>query len=123
IYAGIEFKAGSAEQKTMLAFLQKEFPKLSEKIRFGAETPDEVGIGIKPVSKQGTQRLVRSAIEYALREKRKSVTLVHKGNIMKFTEGSFRDWGYELVKAEFSDVAVSWDDCGGNPGDKLLIKD
>jgi isocitrate dehydrogenase len=123
IYAGIEFKAGTDEQKKMLSLLQKEFPKLSEKIRFGKETPDEIGIGIKPVSKKGTQRLVRSAIEYALREKRKSVTIVHKGNIMKFTEGSFRDWAYELVKSEFSDVAVSWDDCQGNPGDKLLVKD
>lgn len=123
IYAGIEFKAGTDEQKKMLTLLQKEFPKLSEKIRFGKETPDEIGIGVKPVSKKGTQRLVRSAIQYALREKRKSVTIVHKGNIMKFTEGSFRDWAYELVKSEFSDVAVSWDDCQGNPGDKLLIKD
>ena len=123
IYAGIEFKAGTDEQKKMLTLLQKEFPKLSEKIRFGKETPDEIGIGVKPVSKKGTQRLVRSAIQYALREKRKSVTIVHKGNIMKFTEGSFRDWAYELVKSEFSDVAVSWDDCQGNPGDKVLIKD
>jgi isocitrate dehydrogenase len=123
IYAGIEFKAGTDEQKKMLTLLQKEFPKLSEKIRFGKETPDEIGIGIKPVSKKGTQRLVRSAIEYALREKRKSVTIVHKGNIMKFTEGSFRDWAYELVKSEFSDVAVSWDDCQGNPNGKLLVKD
>lgn len=123
IYAGIEFKAGTEEQKKMLTLLQKEFPKLSEKIRFGKETPEEIGIGIKPVSKKGTQRLVRSAIEYALREKRKSVTIVHKGNIMKFTEGSFRDWAYELVKSEFSDVAVSWEDCQGNPGNKLLIKD
>ncbi len=123
IYAGIEFKAGTDEQKKMLTLLQKEFPKLSEKIRFGKETPDEIGIGIKPVSKKGTQRLVRSAIEYALREKRKSLTIVHKGNIMKFTEGSFRDWAYELVKSEFSDVAVSWDDCQGNPGEKLLVKD
>ncbi|HRK60572.1 MAG TPA: isocitrate/isopropylmalate family dehydrogenase, partial [Candidatus Kapabacteria bacterium] len=68
-------------------------------------------------------RLIRAAIKYALRHGRKSVTLVHKGNIMKFTEGAFRDWGYELVRSEFSDVAVGWDDCAGNPGDKMLVKD
>lgn len=123
IYAGIEFRAGDDDQKKMMQFLSENFPKYFGKIRFGAETPDEVGIGIKPVSRPGTQRLVRAALRYALMLKRKSLTLVHKGNIMKFTEGAFRDWGYELVKNEFSDVAVSWDDCGGNPGDKLLVKD
>src|SRR5213079_281251 len=79
--------------------------------------------GIKPVSETGSKRLVRAAIEYAVRRKRSSVTLVHKGNIQKFTEGAFRNWGYELVREEFSDVAVGWDDCGGNPGDRLLVKD
>ncbi|MEK9136322.1 MAG: isocitrate/isopropylmalate family dehydrogenase, partial [Bacteroidota bacterium] len=81
-------------------------------------------IGIKPVSKEGTERLVRSAIQYAITNRRKSVTLVHKGNIMKFTEGGFRDWGYELAKREFSDKVVSWEGCGGNPpAGKILIKD
>jgi isocitrate dehydrogenase len=75
------------------------------------------------VSKTGSQRLVRAAIRYALEEGRRSVTLVHKGNIMKFTEGAFRTWGYEVVRDEFSDVAVAWEDCGGVPGDKLLVKD
>lgn len=123
IYAGIEFKAGSPEEIKMLDFLKSEFPAFAKKIRFGEETPHEVGIGIKPVSKKGSQRLIRAAIKYAIRHGRKSVTLVHKGNIMKFTEGAFRDWGYELVKSEFSDVAIGWDDCGGNPGAKMLVKD
>jgi len=123
IYAGIEFKAGSDEQSQMLEYLQQQFPAFAKKIRFGSETPDEIGIGIKPVSKKGSQRLIRAAIKYAIRHRRKSVTLVHKGNIMKFTEGAFRDWGYDLVRSEFSDVAVGWDDCGGNPGDKMLVKD
>lgn len=123
IYAGIEFKAGSEEQAAMMAFLEANFPKYFEKIRFGKETPSEVGLGIKPVSRPGTKRLVRAALRYALMLKRKSLTLVHKGNIMKFTEGAFRDWGYELVREEFSDVAVGWDDCAGDPGDKLLVKD
>lgn len=123
IYAGIEFRAGTEEQATMMSFLEANFPKYFDKIRFGKETPAEVGIGIKPVSRPGTQRLVRAALRYALINGRKSLTLVHKGNIMKFTEGAFRDWGYELVRNEFSDVAVGWDDCGGNPGDKLLVKD
>lgn len=123
IYAGIEFKAGSDEQQKMLQFLEENFPQYAAKIRFSKETPSEVGLGIKPVSRPGTQRLVRAALRYALTNNRKSVTLVHKGNIMKFTEGAFRDWGYELVRNEFSDVAVGWDDCGGNPGDKLLVKD
>ena len=81
------------------------------------------GIGIKPISPMGSKRLIRAAIEYALDRKRRSVTLVHKGNIQKFTEGAFREWGYELVREEFADVAVGWDDCDGDPGDKLLVKD
>ena len=84
---------------------------------------DGSGIGIKPISEMGSKRLVRAAIEYTLDRKRRSVTLVHKGNIQKFTEGAFREWGYELVREEFSDVAVGWDDCDGDPGDKLLVKD
>jgi isocitrate dehydrogenase len=123
IYAGIEFKAGAEDTASLLSFLETSFPAFHKKIRFGAEAPDLVGLGIKPVSAPGSKRLIRAALKYAISQNRKSLTLVHKGNIMKFTEGAFRDWGYELVKEEFSDVAISWDDCGGNPGDKLLVKD
>jgi isocitrate dehydrogenase len=80
-------------------------------------------LGIKPISQTGSSRLIRAAIQYALDNGRRSVTLVHKGNIMKFTEGAFRTWGYEVAAEEFSDVAVSWEDCGGDPGDKLLVQD
>lgn len=117
IYAGIEWKAGTPEVKKVIDFLHKEMGV--KKIRF----PETSSIGIKPVSSEGSKRLIRAAIKYALKNNRKSVTMVHKGNIQKFTEGGFREWGYELVKEEFSDVAISWDDCGGNPGNKLLIKD
>jgi isocitrate dehydrogenase len=90
------------------------------KIRF----PETSGIGVKPVSREGTERLVRAALEYAIRNKRQSLTLVHKGNIMKFTEGAFRDWGYELAQREFKGRAVTWDDCGGNaPDGQVLVKD
>jgi isocitrate dehydrogenase len=106
IYAGIEWPGGSAESKKLLDFVAKEFPKEFGKIRFGKEPDLCVGVGIKPVSKQGTERLVRSAIEYAISHKRKSVTFVHKGNIMKFTEGAFRDWGYALAKREFGAVEI-----------------
>lgn len=123
IYAGIEFLAGENDQKQMMDLLREHFPERYAKIRFGADHPSEVGIGIKPVSRPGTERIVRAAIKYAQAQGRKSVTLVHKGNIMKFTEGAFRDWGYDLVRKEFSDIAVGWDDCGGNPGDKILVKD
>lgn len=97
IYAGIEFKCGSAEAETFYAWLEKEFPERAGKVRF----PMTSGFGIKPVSEEGTQRLVRSAIQYAIDNNCPSVTLVHKGNIMKFTEGGFRDWGYELARTEF----------------------
>ena len=123
IYAGIEFKAGAEDTASLLSFLETSFPAFHKKIRFGSESPELVGLGIKPVSAPGSKRLIRAALKYAISQNRKSLTLVHKGNIMKFTEGAFRDWGYELVKEEFSDVAISWDDCGGNPGDKLLVKD
>ena len=114
VYAGKELEAGSEDVEKLLAFL--------------ADTYDwdiraDSGIGIKPVSETGTKRLVRAAIEYAVENNRPTVTLVHKGNIMKFTEGAFRTWGYEVVRDEFSDVAVGWDDCGGDPGDKILVKD
>lgn len=123
IYAGIEFKAGADDTATLLSFLETSFPAFHKKIRFGSEAPELVGLGIKPISAPGSKRLIRAALKYAISQKRKSLTLVHKGNIMKFTEGAFRDWGYELVKEEFSDVAIGWDDCGGNPGEKLLVKD
>jgi isocitrate dehydrogenase len=105
IYAGIEFEAGSPQAAKVLEILQKEFPKDFKKIRF----PQDVGLGIKPVSKEGTERLIRAAIDYALVEKRKSVTFVHKGNIMKFTEGAFRKWGYELAAREYGDKVYTWD--------------
>ena len=118
IYAGIEWEAESAEAKKVIAFLQKEMGV--QKIRF----PETSGIGIKPISREGSERLIRAALEYAIAKKRKSVTLVHKGNIMKFTEGAFRDWGYELTKREFQGKAVTWDDCGGKPAPgQVLVKD
>jgi isocitrate dehydrogenase len=114
VYAGKELEEGSEGARKLLEFLDKEF---------GWDIRPDSGIGIKPVSKTGSRRLIRAAIRYALANNRRSVTLVHKGNIMKFTEGAFRKWGYELVKEEFSDVAVSWEDSGGKPGEKLLVKD
>lgn len=118
IYAGVEWQAGSPEVKKIIDFIQKEMGVT--KIRF----PETSGIGIKPVSSEGTKRLVRAAINYAIKNNRKSVTLVHKGNIMKFTEGAFRNWGYELAKEEFADKVVSWEDCGGKvPEGKILIQD
>jgi isocitrate dehydrogenase len=102
IYAGIEFREGTPEVEEFKKFLAASFPKLFKKIRF----PDTVGIGIKPISREGTDRLVRATIEYAIANNRKSVTLVHKGNIMKFTEGAFRDWGYELAKREFGATEI-----------------
>jgi isocitrate dehydrogenase len=114
VYAGMEVQAGSPEALELSQFLSE---------RFGWNLRDNTGIGIKPISEEGSKRLIRAAIRYALEHQRESVTMVHKGNIQKFTEGAFRGWGYELVKDEFSDVAVSWDDCGGKPGGKLLVKD
>jgi isocitrate dehydrogenase len=102
IYAGIEYEAESEQAKKLINFLQTEFGV--NKIRF----PETSGIGVKPVSKEGTQRLVRSAIEYAIKHNRPSVTLVHKGNIMKFTEGGFKKWGYELAETEFADQTFTW---------------
>ena len=147
IYAGIEFAAGSAEANKVLAFFAKEFPKEYAKIRFGTTDANQawqsqlesvggakrdpgavqVGVGLKPVSFLGTERLVRSAIDYAIEHKRKSVTLVHKGNIMKYTEGAFRDWGYQVAKERYGAVEVDggpW--CKipeGKPGAGLVIKD
>ncbi|GAX89485.1 NADP-dependent isocitrate dehydrogenase [Effusibacillus lacus] len=102
IYAGIEYQEGTPEVKKVVEFLQKEMGV--KKIRF----PETSGIGIKPVSKDGTERLVRAAIEYAIKHNRKSVTLVHKGNIMKFTEGAFKNWGYEVAEREYSDKVFTW---------------
>jgi isocitrate dehydrogenase len=142
IYAGIEYAAGTPEAQKFLDFLKSSDPKGFNKIRFGTsekayefaamsrqDVPDEVqvGIGIKPVSKTGTHRLVRAAVEYAIKHNRKSVTLVHKGNIMKFTEGAFRDWGYEIAKVVSGAVEIDggpW--CRipeGKPGAGIVIKD
>ncbi len=142
IYAGIEFPAGTAEAGQMLDFLQASFPKMFNKVRFGTREKTEefmkathqagepdvlVGVGIKPVSKQGSQRLIYGAIQFAIENKRKSVTLVHKGNIMKFTEGAFRDWGYQLAKEAFGAVEIDggpWCQIPeGKPGAGLIIKD
>ena len=105
IYAGIEFENGSDENERFLELFKEAFPSHYQKIRF----PESSGIGIKPVSKDGTERLVKAAIEYAIANKRKSITLVHKGNIMKFTEGAFRNWGYQLAESKFSDYTYTWD--------------
>src|ERR1700689_3198911 len=118
IYAGIEWPAESPEAKKLIKFLQDEMGV--KKIPF----PNTSGIGIKPVSREGSECLIRAALEYAIRHKRKSVTFVHKGNIMKYTEGAFRDWGYELVRREYKGKAVGWDDCNGKPpAGELLVKD
>ena len=106
IYAGIDYQAGSPEAVKILDFIRRELPSALKKIRYGSEAPDQIGIGLKPVSRPGSERLIRAAIDYAVRLKRKSVTLVHKGNIMKYTEGAFRDWGYELAKREFKAVEI-----------------
>jgi len=144
IYAGIEWAAGTPEAAKILEFLAKEFPKAHDKIRFNSvqkakdfwgligmadqiDSSLQVGVGIKPVSKNGTYRLVHDAIDYAIKNNRKSVTLVHKGNIMKFTEGAFRDWGYQLAKEAFGAVEIDggpW--CkipDGKRGAGLVIKD
>ena len=114
IYAGLEAEAGTPEVEKLRTFLAEE---MGWKIREGS------GIGIKPISEMGSKRLIRAAIQYAIDFDRPSVTIVHKGNIQKFTEGAFMKWGYELVREEFSDVAVGWDDCDGKPGSKILVRD
>src|SRR6202521_3947331 len=105
IYAGIEFEAGTPDAKKFLDLFKQNFPKQFAKIRF----PDSSGIGLKPASKQGTERLFRAAVAYAVANKRKSVTIVHKGNIMKFTEGAFRNWSYQLAEKEFTGNVYTWD--------------
>jgi isocitrate dehydrogenase len=105
IYAGIEFEAGSADLKKFLELFKQSFPKQFAKIRF----PDSSGIGLKPASREGSERLFRAALEYAIVNKRKSVTIVHKGNIMKFTEGAFRNWSYQLAEREFPEQVFTWE--------------
>ncbi len=105
IYAGIEFEAGSAEIKRFMSMFEEAFPKLYGKIRF----PDTTGLGLKSISQEGTERLVRAAIRYAIDNNRKSLTFVHKGNIMKYTEGAFRNWGYALAEKEFPEHTYTWD--------------
>jgi isocitrate dehydrogenase len=105
IYAGIEFADGSEEVKQVLAFLKESLPGAHKKIRF----PESSAIGIKPVSREGSERLLRAALQYAVRHRRKSVTFVHKGNIMKYTEGAFRNWGYALAEREFGDAVYTWE--------------
>jgi isocitrate dehydrogenase len=115
VYAGLELSQGSPEAEKLISFCRQSF---------GWKIRSDSGLGLKPVSRTGSQRLVRAAIRYALRLGRSSVTLVHKGNIQKFTEGAFQKWGFELAREEFGDQTVSWEECGGKPpAGKLLIKD
>jgi len=114
VYAGLELEANTEDVAKLIGFVKDEY---------GWEIRPDAGVGLKPISITGSKRLVRAALRYAIANGRKSVTLVHKGNIMKFTEGAFRNWGYEVAKEEFSDFAVSWEDSGGNPGDKILVQD
>ncbi len=114
VYAGFELQEGTPEARQLIEYLEASF---------GWTIRPDSGLGLKPVSETGSKRLVRAALVYAVRHGRRSVTLVHKGNIQKFTEGAFRNWGYEVVRDEFADVAVAWDDCDGRPGDKILVKD
>ncbi len=114
VYAGLEVEAGTPAAEKLRSFLKDEY---------NWDIREMSGIGIKPISKEGSERLIRASIEYALDHQKESVTMVHKGNIQKFTEGAFMKWGYQLVKDEFADRAVGWDDCGGKPNGKLLVKD
>ncbi|MBN2532973.1 MAG: NADP-dependent isocitrate dehydrogenase [Spirochaetales bacterium] len=116
VYAGYELKQGTPEAVKLIAFCEKEF---------GWQIRNDSGVGIKPVSKYGSERLIRAAIQYAIQHKRKSVTFVHKGNIQKFTEGAFRDWGYECARKEFGDCIITWDQVNNNeiPRGKILIQD
>jgi isocitrate dehydrogenase len=105
IYAGIEFESGTPDNQKFLELFRQAFPKAYAKIRF----PESSGVGIKPVSREGSERLIRAAIEYAIANRRKSLTLVHKGNIQKFTEGAFRNWGYQLAEREFGSATYTWE--------------
>jgi isocitrate dehydrogenase len=118
IYAGIEWETGTPEARKVIEFLEREMGV--KKIRFPASS----SIGIKPISREGSERLIRAAIRYAIEHQRRNVTLAHKGNIQKYTEGMFMKWGYALAKREFPDRTVSWEECGGKPpAGKILIKD
>lgn len=114
VYSGLELKSGSPEAQKLADFCKAEF---------GWEIRHNSGLGLKPVSEFGTKRLMRAAMRHAVKHGSKTVTLVHKGNIMKYTEGAFRRWGYEVVREEFADVAVAWDDCHGEANGKILVKD
>ena len=114
VYSGKELEEGSDEVLKLNNFLEDEF---------GWKIRKDSGIGIKPISNTGSERLIRAAINFAAENGKKNLAIVHKGNIMKFTEGAFRKWGYELIEREFSDVAISWEDSNGNPGDKILVQD
>ncbi len=114
VYAGLELEPGTPDAEKLRSFLKESY---------GWDIRDMSSIGIKPISKMASERLIRAAVQYAVDHKRESITFVHKGNIQKFTEGYFMKWGYELIRNEFSDVAVGWDDCGGKPGSKILVKD
>ena len=114
VYSGKELEEGSDEVLKLNSFLEDEF---------GWKIRKDSGIGIKPISNTGSERLIRAAINFAVENGKKNLAIVHKGNIMKFTEGAFRKWGYELIEREFSEVAVSWEDSNGNPGDKILVQD
>ena len=114
VYAGMEVEEDSEGARKLMGFLADEF---------GWHIKPDSGVGIKPISDRGSKRLVRAAIQYAITFGRRSVTLVHKGNIMKFTEGAFRNWGYEVAREEFPAETITWDECGGEPGDRILIQD
>lgn len=114
VYSGKELEEGTEEVLKLNNFLKEEF---------GWEIRKDSGIGIKPISNTGSERLIRAAINFAVENNKKNLAIVHKGNIMKFTEGAFRKWGYELIEKEFSDVAVSWEDSNGDPGEKILVQD
>ena len=114
VYSGKELEEGTEEVLKLNNFLKEEF---------GWEIRKDSGIGIKPISNIGSERLIRAAINFAVENDKKNLAIVHKGNIMKFTEGAFRKWGYELIEKEFSDVAVSWEDSNGDPGEKILVQD
>ncbi|HEY5438626.1 MAG TPA: NADP-dependent isocitrate dehydrogenase [Acidimicrobiales bacterium] len=114
VYAGLELEAGSVDAEKLRAFVKEAF---------GWDVRENSSLGLKPISEFGSKRLIRAALNYAVSHGRESVMLVHKGNIQKYTEGAFMQWGYELVKEEFDDVAVGWDDCNGKPGSKILVKD
>jgi isocitrate dehydrogenase len=114
VYAGLELEAGSADAEKLRAFVKEAF---------GWDVRENSSLGLKPISEFGSKRLIRAALQYAVSHGRESVMLVHKGNIQKYTEGAFMQWGYELVKEEFDNVAVGWNDCNGKPGSKILVKD